>query len=84
MIISNLKSYLAEKRMTMKILHEKTGISINQLSLFANNKVGMSLSNLSLICDALEIKDINSLLKIVDNDFITNLEKKNLINLMVS
>ena len=84
MIVSNLKSCLAEKRMTMKKLHEKTGISINQLSLFARNKVGISLHNLNLICKELKISDINKILKIVDDDFLINFEKKNLIELKVS
>lgn len=78
MIITNLKSILAYKKMTLRELQKKTGISINLLSKLANNNVGISTKTLDLICKALEIKDFNLLLTFIDDrEDLSEDEKKN-------
>lgn len=58
----NLKVILAQRKMTMKALSEGTGISLNSLSIFANNKVReFPKENLEKICDFLDC-DISDLL----------------------
>lgn len=77
-IISNIKVILAEKQITLLFLSKETGISYGHLNKWVNGYVQMSLDNIALICQVLDIKDLNSILKIVE------IEKKNLIDLKVS
>ena len=68
MIESRLKVVLAEKNITAQELSRKTGLSVNQISKFANNKVGLTFGSIDKICEVLNITNLNLLLRIKRNN----------------
>lgn len=69
MIHVKLKPLLKEKNMTMKELHEQTGISMKSLSLFANQRTeGVQYNTLDKIVNVLNV-EIGDLIEKVDSVF---------------
>lgn len=69
MIKVKLKEILKKKGMTLKELHEITGISMNSLSIFQNQKRdGIQFSTLERIASALDVS-LSDLLQIVEDEY---------------
>lgn len=70
-IIVSLKNTRKQKRITLKSLSQKTGISIKQLSKIENFKAIPRLSTLQKIADALEVE-----ISITNSSFYSAIQEK--------